>query len=110
MKRKPWESLDKETADPGQWEEFPNIVGCLIHEKKGVCWDDCGTGEGKWIDVRLQVYEDGMWSIHLGPSDYDSDHRGFWGASSISPKTNCKELAKELIEQVFESFCTMGGN
>lgn len=110
MKRKSWEDLDKGTANPSQWEEFPNIVGCLIHSKKGIDWDDCDTGEGKWIDVRLQVYPSGHWAVHLGPSDYDSDHRGYWGASSISPRSNCKKLAKELIEQALESFCTMGGN
>lgn len=110
MKRKSWDNLNKETALPTEWEEFPNIVGCLIYNKKMICWDDCDTGEGKWIDVRLQVYPSGHWAIHLGPSDYDSDHRGFWGDSCMSPKSNCKELARELIEQVFDSFCTMGGN
>lgn len=110
MKRKSWDSLDKKTANPTDWEEFPNIVGTLIHSKKGIDWEECQGEDGKWIDVRLQVYENGMWVIHLGPSDYDLDHRGFWGASSISPRANCKELAMELISQVFEHYCQGGGN
>jgi len=61
-------------------------------------------------DVRLQVYSDGMWAIRYGPTDYDQDHRGFWGASCI-PGVNARGtvqrfdsvgLARELIEQVRE--------
>lgn len=33
-------------------------------------------------DVRLQVTPDG-WRLWWGLSDYDLDHRGFWGASSV---------------------------
>ena len=60
-------------------------------------------------DVRLQVYEDGQWALRFGLSDYDQDHRGFWGASCV-PGTDEKtgithrfdsvELAKDLLEQV----------
>lgn len=60
-------------------------------------------------DVRLQVYEDGQWAIRYGLSDYDSDHRGFWGASSIpgavkgrARRFDSREIARELIEQARE--------
>lgn len=50
------------------------------------------------IDVRLQVGERG-WSVHTGDPSYDQDHRGFWGASSMDGRTNCYDLAKDLIDQ-----------
>ena len=51
------------------------------------------------IDVRLQVYDDGDWAVRSGDSSYDLDHRGFWGASSLDRGTNCRELARELIDE-----------
>lgn len=57
------------------------------------------------VDVRLQVHEDGGFSIHTGSSDYDQDHRGFWGASSLSyDRQNLTELAKELISQAEDDY------
>lgn len=52
------------------------------------------------LEIRLQVYEDGRWAVRKGPSDYDLDHCGYWGASSLSPRSNCREVAKDLIYQV----------
>lgn len=79
---------------------FPTIkdlARCLAATKRAnfPCddWDS--------IDVRLQVSEDG-WSIHTGDSSYDQDHRGFWGASSMDERTNCYDLAKDLIDQARE--------
>lgn len=53
-------------------------------------------------DVRLQVYPDCGWVVRTGDSSYDQDHRGYWGASSVSnttTKTECRAIARELIEQ-----------
>lgn len=51
-------------------------------------------------DVRLQVWENGNWAIHVCSSDYDQDHRGFWGASCLCyDRQNLAELARDLIEQ-----------
>ena len=60
-------------------------------------------------DVRLQVYEDGAWMVRYGISDYDLDHRGFWGASSIDPDDEADTLASvagELIDQAADA-CAM---
>ena len=35
------------------------------------------------MEVRLQVYPDGVWAIRYGDSGYDSDHHGYWGASDM---------------------------
>jgi hypothetical protein len=56
-------------------------------------------------DVRLQVYPDSSWYVRKGLSDYDQDHKGFWGASSIGPDSNDLQLldvARDLIGQAKE--------
>ena len=55
-------------------------------------------------DVRLQVYDDGDYAVRWGLSDYDQDHRGFWGASSVPrngelSEESALEIARDLIEQ-----------
>ena len=59
-------------------------------------------------DIRLQVV-DGGWSTHTGDSSYDQDHRGFWGASFIDRTTNCRDLARDLIDQAREHEAQCGG-
>ena len=59
------------------------------------------------IDVRLQVYPDGDWAVRWGSSDYDQDHRGYWGSSSVpgdNRRFDSKALARDLIEQAKEHF------
>jgi hypothetical protein len=62
-------------------------------------------------DVRLQVYEDGQWAVRWGASDYDTDHNGFWGASSVPgvvagvvKRFNSRDVARDLIEQAREQY------
>lgn len=51
-------------------------------------------------DVRLQVHENGSWALHVCSSDYDQDHRGYWGASLLSyDRQNLTDLARDLIGQ-----------
>ena len=57
------------------------------------------------IDVRLQVYPDGDWAVRWGLSDYDQDHRGYWGSSSVpgdNRRFDSKDLARNLIDQAKE--------
>jgi hypothetical protein len=81
--------------------KFPSIKDVfmeLVETKKflkGIC---------ESTDIRLQVYESGRWAIRTGSSDYDQDHSGFWGASSIEQKTNSMVLAIDLLDQVEESY------
>ncbi len=61
------------------------------------------SGEEPGMDVRLQYHDNGGWCLHTGDSQYDQDHRGHWGAGYLTRATNCRELAKELIDEVVES-------
>lgn len=66
---------------------------------------DIDDGDGPSIDVRLQVQSDGSWELHTGDASYDTDHRGFWGASSVSPDDDEVALiatARDLVDQVLE--------
>lgn len=60
---------------------------------------DCEDGS---LDVRLQVYPDGDWAVRWGSADYDTDHRGYWGASSIDDETRLLDVAHDLICQAAE--------
>lgn len=60
--------------------------------------------DGSWVDVRLQVFDDGQWSIHSGDSSYDQDHRGHWGCGSLNHETDCDELAQELLDEAMDSY------
>lgn len=58
------------------------------------------------IDVRVQYHQGGM-TFHSGLSDYDSDHRGDWGASSVDggmDERDLANLADDLLEEVAESY------
>lgn len=72
--------------------------------------DSSELGSG-YCDVRLQMYENGIWVMRHGLSDYDHDHRGYWGASCIPgiqngvvKRFNSREVAKDLINQVEDHY------
>lgn len=70
-------------------------------------------GDDGGIDVRLQVYPDGDWAVRGGLSDYDQDHRGYWGASSVpgdNRRFDSKALARDLIDQAKEHHAQGGDN
>lgn len=83
---------------------FPSIAS-VASELRGInanveCTDD------EWCDVRLQVWPDGEWAVRWGDPQYDNDHRGYWGCSSIpgvvagkERRFNSAEVARDLIEQ-----------
>jgi hypothetical protein len=65
--------------------------------------DDDGNG---YMDVRLQVHEDGGYSILTGDSSFDQDHRGYWGAGSMDRRTNCLDLARQLLDEARDDYAS----
>ncbi len=64
-------------------------------------------GEDRWVDCRLQVDASG-WNLHTGPSDFDTDHRGYWGATCYRAESRpllsvCLDSAEELLDQTLDS-------
>lgn len=82
------------------------IVKAYRDELKTYDPEDIADEEGNPSgDIRLQVLSNGAWSVHTGDSQYDQDHRGAWGASSVSPNATdeeCQEIAEDLLGQVEE--------
>lgn len=62
-----------------------------------------GLEPGNECDIRLQLYPDGDWAIRWGSSDYDQDHRGYWGASTVSVGDNYASIADDLVEQALDA-------
>lgn len=60
------------------------------------------TYEEDGIEIRIQLYPAGDWYLHVGDPSYDTDHQGFWGATTI-PGNNKRfssiETARDLINQ-----------
>ena len=58
--------------------------------------------------MRLQVH-DGGWYVHSGDAQYDTDHRGYWGAASVSEDDSdgaLQDTARDLIRQVEDDHAT----
>lgn len=52
-------------------------------------------------DIRLQVYDDGSWTLHTGDACYDTDHSGAWGAATLSVSdTAYYAIAQDMIAQL----------
>jgi hypothetical protein len=85
--------------------KFPSIkdVATILKELNNTM--DSTSEEA--LDIRLHVWEDGTWTIHTGDSQYDQDHRGFWGSSSLMGKCNwvsIRDIARDLLDQVREDY------
>lgn len=56
-------------------------------------------------DVRLQVHDG--WAVHHGDGQFDQDHRGLWGASSVSARDSLatlRETARGLVSEALDSW------
>jgi hypothetical protein len=52
-------------------------------------------------DIRLHVADDGSSpAIHTGAASCDTDHRGYWGASSITPDMTDDECARAAYDLI----------
>lgn len=64
-----------------------------------------------YIDIRLnyQPEEEGFgedWDVKTGDSQYDQDHRGFWGCGAVTKDTDAKGLAVDLLDEVLEHYAS----
>jgi hypothetical protein len=88
-----------------EWPTLADITNSVIayrdelqtYDPKNIA-DDDGNPSG---DIRLQVADDGSpHTIHTGDASYDDRHRGYWGASSVTPDmtdNECAGVAWDLI-------------
>lgn len=88
-------------------KDFPSIeeVAGEIANLTGWWTPESDDEDAQYLDVRLQVEEDGSWSVHTGSAQYDTSHLGFWGASSIPADRTAAhlwEIAEALREEAME--------
>jgi hypothetical protein len=100
------ESLEDEGVD---WPDVDEVAKELGSIRVSYCTDGNGNNtddddDSDYIDVRLQVMDNGSWDVLWGDSGYDTDHRGYWGASSIDLDSDCGSIAMELIDQCKEDY------
>ncbi len=93
--------------------DLPTIVA-LLQDVASDCEPDEDSEETPSIDVRLQVSEDGSnWDVHSGDASFDTDHRGYWGASCVSSEEidggRAEIIALDLIEQALEHMAESWG-
>lgn len=83
-------------ASHAGWPTAQEIADDLKHIAADLADDEEGT------DVRLQVRDGGDWQLNVGMSDYDTDHHGFWGSSTISRDSDFAAVAADLLDQAEE--------
>jgi len=90
-------------------EDFPTkdeVAREIRALSKRLAADGIRSRGDDFVDLRLQVYPDGHWALRWGSSDYDQDHRGWWGSSILPPPSApMKEflaVAAELLDQAEE--------
>ena len=81
-----------------RWPTVKDVEKQLVAYKRERVYEEALRSEDG-LDVRLQVYEDRTWAIRTGDSQYDQDHRGFWGSGTLTHTTNCRELAAHLLNE-----------
>jgi len=94
---------------------FPSITAVRIaladvrDDVRGPNWPKVDGDD--WTEVRLQVYPDGAWAIRVGLSDYDLDHRGYWGAGTVSATdklADLDDLARSMLDEAKEAHAMAG--
>jgi len=73
--------------------------------------DDEYGADDLTIDVRLQLHSDSYWAVRSGDSQYDQDHRGFWGSSCVGSDDSddgLEDIARDLIDQCADSAAQAG--
>lgn len=59
--------------------------------------DDEASDESDTLDFRLYIRPDGALDLQTGDASYDTDHRGYCGAGSVSPHDDDGEILAALL-------------
>ena len=97
-------------------ESVANDIHALSHYPFE--WEECTDGsvedydsveewlESASMDIRLRVTEGSGYEVLFGSSDFDTNHRGAWGSSSVGKcqsMETCAAIARDLIEQAADN-------
>lgn len=81
-------------------------LAAIADEIEGLILTHLDADSAECIDIRLQVYENGDWSLHTGDSQYDTDHTGYWGATIAGVDSDPADLAEDLVSEAEEDYYT----
>lgn len=94
-------------------EQKQSLIDTLISEwesmKASYSREELECDGNSGIDVRLQLLNDEL-QLHMGDSQYDTNHLGYWGYGFLEYdwredelEANITELVSDLVEQVKEA-------
>jgi hypothetical protein len=86
----------------------PNLIDCL-HTMLDTYIQSSPTNfrpsnlidEENFLEVRLRYFEEN-WEIYFGDISFDTDHRGYWGYSYLTPFTTPVGIEMILDEMFME--------
>jgi hypothetical protein len=64
----------------------------------------------EYIEIRLQLL-DGKHTFYCGDSQYDTDHRGYWGMFEVEFNASDSEIrtyAQQIVTDAYETFHIYG--
>jgi hypothetical protein len=64
----------------------------------------------EYIEIRLQLV-DGTHKFYCGDSQYDTDHRGYWGVFEVEFNASPDEIktyARQIVTDAYENFYIYG--
>ena len=88
------------------------VAECLMAIKPGIM-NDCRASDdpddtlpGIQVTLGADCEDRGNWAIQTGDNSYSGAAYGYryWGVSALYRRTNCRELAAELIDQIVEQW------
>ncbi len=88
-----------------KYPTIKEVSAALIRAKRHI-GDDCRASEeddGPGIQVTLGVDpESGEWALQLGDNSYTGSVYGlpYWGVGSLYRRSNSRDLARDLIEEI----------
>lgn len=93
--------------------KLPTIksVAAELSSQKRFIYDDCRASRDDYlpsiqVTLATNCTDRDSWAIQTGDNSYTGVAYGFryWGVSTLYRRSNCRELAKELIEQIAEQW------
>lgn len=66
------------------------------------------TLDNKFMEVRIQLDEDGDWRLHTKPQESEDDHEGFWGHDIVDSKSDLQVVASNMLQEVMDHLYVHG--
>lgn len=68
-----------------------------------ISYEGTESEEDSEMGIRLREFE-GDWSLCTGDGQFDTDHRGRWGYSTVVWDSNAEDVVEELVSGLHEAY------